>query len=113
MVSFAPPALLARFEQELNLGLLLLSDPDRAAYTAFGFERGSLARVWLDPRVWARYAALLARGQRPGRAQGDTLQLGGDAILDPAGRLAWVHRGRGPEDRPSLGALRAALASLP
>jgi hypothetical protein len=112
VVSFAPPELLTRFERELGLGLTLLADPGRAAYAAFGFERGSVTRVWLDPRVWLRYAALFARGQRPRGAQGDTLQLGGDAVLDPSGRLAWVHRSRGPEDRPSLPALRPALTSL-
>jgi hypothetical protein len=109
VVTFAPPPLLARFEAELGLGLPLLTDRDRVLYAALGFGRGSVARVWLDPRVWARYARLLAGGQRVRRVREDTLQLGGDAIIDAEGRLAWVYRSRGPEDRPSIAALQRAL----
>jgi hypothetical protein len=90
----------------------MLADPSRRTYEAFGFERASLARVWLDPRVWWRYASLLARGRRLQRPQSDTLQLGGDVILDTAGRVAWVRHSKGPEDRPDLATLRAAVAKM-
>ena len=109
VVTFSPPELLARFEAELGLGLPMLSDRDRALYAALGFGRGSVRRVWLDPRVWARYARLLARGERMRPAQEDTLQLGGDAVVDAEGRLVWAYRSRGPEDRPSIEALQGAL----
>jgi hypothetical protein len=109
VVTFAAPELLAVFEPELALGLPMFADRDRELYAALGFGRGSLARVWLDPRVWARYARLLAAGQRLRRTQEDTLQLGGDAVVDAEGRLAWIHRSRGPEDRPTIAALRRAL----
>jgi len=109
VVMFAAPPLLARFETELDLGVPMVTDRDRALYAALGFGRGSIARVWLDPRVWARYAQLLAGGQRMRRMREDTLQLGGDAVVDAQGRLAWVYRSRGPEDRPPIEALRRAL----
>lgn len=109
VVTFATPELLAGFEAELELGLELLADPDRALYAALGLGRGSVARVWLHPRVWRRYARLVVTGTRLRRAQGDTLQLGGDAVLDAEGRLSWIHRSDGPEDRPTLGRLRYAL----
>lgn len=111
MVTFASPAMLARFEAELELGVPMLADRDRALYAALGLGRGSVARVWLDPRVWIRYARLLAGGGRMRRTQDDTLQLGGDAVIDADGRLAWIYRSRGPEDRPGIEALRRALAS--
>jgi hypothetical protein len=73
-------------------------------------QRSSPIRtVWLDPRVWVRYARLLARGERLRLAREDTLQLGADAVVDGEGRLAWVYRSRGPEDRPPIDALRGAL----
>ncbi len=56
-VTFAAPALLRAFERELCLGMPLFGDPDRAVYDAFGFGRGSVRCVWLDPRVWAGYRA--------------------------------------------------------
>jgi hypothetical protein len=111
-VTFAEPALLQAFEAALELDRIeLYGDPDRCAYDAFGFGRGSVARVWLDPRVWRSYAQLLLRGRRPQRAEQDTLQLGGDAILDADGRLRWIFRSRGPEDRPSVAQLLGGLAA--
>jgi len=108
-ITFAEPPLLTAFERELGLDIPLFGDPGRAAYEAFGFGRGSVRRVWLDPRVWARYARLLSRGQRPGLNRQDKLQLGGDAVLDRAGVLRWIHRSAGPDDRPSAAAVAAEL----
>jgi hypothetical protein len=111
VISFTAPQMLGRFEDELRLGLEMFADPERAAYDALGFGRGSVGRVWLHPRVWMRYARLLAGGARFRGAQGDTLQLGGDAVLDANGRLAWIHRSTGPEDRPPIARLRRELVS--
>jgi hypothetical protein len=107
-ITFAPPSLLAAFEREMGLDIPLYGDPDRAVYAAFGFERASIARAWLDPRVWTAYAKLLARGRRFVRVEQDTLQLGGDALVDAGGRLSWLYRSRGPEDRPTVDELIAA-----
>ncbi|MGI8578983.1 MAG: hypothetical protein ACR2K9_00290 [Solirubrobacteraceae bacterium] len=103
------------FERDLDRGedITLLGDPGRALYGAFGLERASFARVWLDPRVWLRYGSLLARGRRPRAAQGDTLQLGGNAILDARGTVRYVYRSRGPEDRPSVDELNAEREKMP
>lgn len=110
-MSFAIPALLGAYERELGLdGVLLLSDEQRGLYEALGFERASVARVWLDPRVWRRYAQLLARGRRARAPRQDTLQLGGDAVLEAGGALAWLYRSRGPEDRPSVDQVVGAAA---
>ena len=109
MISFAIPEMLRLYREEHALGeARLFTDVDRAAYAAFGFGRAGAARVWLHPRVWARYAGLIARGRRPQPPQDDTLQLGGDVLVGQDGHVRWVHRSQGPEDRPSLDALRAA-----
>lgn len=110
VVAFAGRDALRRYQRGLGLDdVLVLSDPGRLTYAAFGFGRGSVARVWLDPRVWARYAVLVARGRRPARAEQDALQLGGDVLSGADGRVRWVHRSRGPEDRPSLRTIRDAV----
>ena len=108
-ITFAEAPLLSAFERELSLDIPLFGDPTRAVYRAFGFGRGSVRRVWLDPRVWIRYTQLLARGQRAGRSGQDTLQLGGDAVLDAAGRVRWIYRSAGPHDRPSLDLIETQL----
>jgi hypothetical protein len=89
-----------------------LSDTDRVAYRAFDFPRGSTRRVWLDPRVWRRYAGLIARGRRPGPPREDPLQLGGDVLVDAKGIVRWTYRSEGPEDRPSLAEVRRAVTTL-
>ena len=109
-VSFAPAGLLDAYRRELGVDVELYSDPDRAAYRSFGFGRASVARAWLHPRVWARYAQLVARGRRLQRPGEDTLQLGGDVVTGADGGVRWVYRSAGPEDRPSLGQLAGALA---
>lgn len=109
VIAFAEAAALRRYQQGVGLEQhLVLSDPQRLTYEAFGFARGSVARVWLDPRVWWRYTVLLARGLRPRRAEQDTLQLAGEALADADGRIRWIYRSAGPEDRPSLAQLRDA-----
>lgn len=109
VVTFSQPNLLRAFEKQMDLSLRIYADPQRTVYQAFGFERGSRARVWLDPRVLRRYAQLLRRGRRLQRSDQDTLQLGGDVVIDHRGRLAWIHRSEGPEDRPTVDAMAAAV----
>ena len=110
VVAFTPPESLVGYQRRQRLDhLLVLSDPDRRAYEAFGLGRGSVVRVWVDPRVWARYVRLVARGWRPEAAHQDTLQLGGDVLIDSDGHIEWIYRSRGPEDRPSLEQIRHAV----
>ncbi len=111
-VSFAEPPMLAAYERGLGLPVRLLGDPERALYDAFGFGRASFARTWLDPRVWRAYAGLVARGRRPERPEQDTRQLGGDAVLDAEGRVRWIYRSEGPEDRPAVDAVVAAASGV-
>lgn len=108
-VTFAEPSLLAAFERELALDVPLFGDPGRASYEASGFGRGSVRRVWLHPRVWASYARLLSRGQRPGADRQDKLQLGGDVVVDREGTVRWIYRSEGPDDRPSVATIADQL----
>ncbi len=113
VIAFAPPQSLAGYQQQQRLDhVLVLSDPERRAYEAFSLGRASVLRVWLDPRVWRRYAQLIRRGRRLERAREDTLQLGGDALIGADGRVAWIYRSHGPEDRPSIPEIRSALRRL-
>ena len=82
-------------------------DLNRSAYRAFGLGRGSVARVW-GLRSAERYLEIF-RDQgfsRPGSPTEDTLQLGGDFIIDPSGTLIYGFWGDGPDDRPSAQAIR-------
>ncbi|MBW3662754.1 MAG: AhpC/TSA family protein [Actinobacteria bacterium] len=89
----------------------VLVDPERAAYRAWGLRRAPWWRVWLDPGVWRRYAALLASGQRLRRSGVDTLQLGGDFVVAPDGTVAYSRPQR-RDDRPPVGELVAIIQRL-
>ncbi len=89
---------------DVDLVFPLLVDETRAAYRAWGLRRSSIAGVWLDPRVWWRYVSLVARGARLRAIGGDTLQLGGDFVIDPEGTVHWARPQR-RDDRPPVAAL--------
>lgn len=95
----------------LDVPYPVLVDRERAAYRDWGLRRSSRAGVWLDPRVWAQYAALVARGERLRPFGRDTLQLGGDFVVDPDGIVTYARPQR-RDDRPPVsvlvGELRAA-----
>ena len=90
-----------------------LCDPDKNLYRALGIERIRWHR-WVRPATWWRWA-VASKGVRQGRLTGDVLQASGVAILDAAGTLRYLHRGRTLADYPPLGdildALRAVTAS--
>ena len=115
MMTFTEPEHLASYQQRHDLASLsIVVDPDRAAYRTFGLGRGSIPRVW-GLRAAKRYIEIF-RSQgfsRPGRATEDTLQLGGDFIINPQGTLIYGFWGDGPDDRPSTEALLDALGKAP
>ena len=88
-------------------------DPDREAYRAFGFGRGSWRRVW-GLRAGRRYVELLRRdGVGALRIpEQDTRQLGGDIIIGPDGTLRYGFWGDGPDDRPTVDRLVAEIRAL-
>lgn len=112
LITFTDPTALADYRERNRLPFAVVSDEDRLAYRAYGLNRGSVARVW-GWRAARRYAQILRRsGFRAWRRPiEDTLQLGGDFVVDPAGTLIYGFWGRGPDDRPSVDELIAAVTS--
>ncbi len=103
------PALIRRtLLAGIDVRFPVLVDRDRRAYSAWGLGRASWARIWADPRVWARYLAVVIRGQRPRRVGVDTLQLGGDFVLDSEGVVVYSRPQR-TDDRPPVAHLLRAL----
>lgn len=88
----------------------VLLDQDRITYRAFGLGRGSFRRVW-GWKAARRYLDILRAEGTAGlkRPTEDTLQLGGDFVVDPEGNLSYGFWGDGPDDRPSTEDLIAAV----
>ena len=110
VVTFEAANVAADYVREAGLPWLLLLDPTRALYAAYGMGRGSFWQIW-GPATWWAYASLLVRGQRPQRASGDVNQLGGDVLIDPAGIVVVQRVGLGPADRPAISDLLAPIRS--
>ncbi len=110
LITFTQPERLVPYQARCELPFPILVDPDRATYRAYGLGRASTARVWSLGTI-RRYAEILRRDgivalRRPTE---DTNQLGGDFVVDTAGRLSWGFWSEGPDDRPSVDELLAAV----
>ena len=101
-------ALVARsYVAEMKFSWPVLIDRDRTLYRGYGMDRGRLRDIW-GARTWIAYIKEFARGRLPKYSGGDTLQLGGDVLIDPTGIVRFHHVGSGPGDRPSVATILEA-----
>jgi peroxiredoxin len=89
LVTQGTPEVTAAFAAEFAPGLLCLADPERAAYRAYGLERGNLFQVFLNPKVWSAVSKSHKKGYPidpppPGQ---DALQMAGTFIISQNGRI--------------------------
>lgn len=108
LVLFTAPRNLRGYRGRNALPYSVVTSEDRAAYRAYGLPRGAVTRVW-GWRTVREYGRLLRRGRRLERPSEDTLQLGGDFVVGPDGRLVYAFRSVGPDDRPPVDDLVAAV----
>lgn len=102
------PDRLAAYRRHLDLDVPVVADVDRTLYRMLGARRGSFRRVWSAGTI-AMYARLIWRGRRLRVPVEDTRQLGADVVAGPDGRIRRVWLPTGPDRRPSLDELDAAL----
>lgn len=111
VVTFTKPRNLSNYRRRFAEPFTVVTDQALELYGAFGFGRGSVRRVW-GWRAAKQYVQLIGQGKRPERSDEDTLQLGGNVILDASGRVVWVYAGDGPDDRPTVAVLLEQLNGL-
>lgn len=110
-VSFADVEMARAYAGDHALPFPIASDPDRAAYQAYGVGRGSKTKVWRVTAI-AQHLWLRLRGFRPGRHhQEDLQQLGGDFVIGADGALRLCHPSSAGDDRASVDELLASLRS--
>ncbi len=107
-VTFEDPAQIRRFVERERIPFPVVSDRDRRGYAAFGLVRGNPGELWTMKSLRA-YVQGAMRGRLPASPSGDVAQLGGDVVLDPVGRVVWIHRSAEPADRPDVRAIVRAL----
>lgn len=108
LVSFEPFSRVREYSTDDGFGWPVLADETGAAYRDYGLERASFLRAWFSPRTVRFYLASALRGKRIRRPVSDTSQLGGDFLIDPAGRIVFAFRSAEPADRPSVEEIFAA-----
>lgn len=80
--------------------IVAVGDPEKVTYRQMGFERTNLLKILLPSKALrSRRSEATAQGCSMNKAgmaspSSDILQLPGAALVDAAGRLLWVHRGR-------------------
>jgi peroxiredoxin len=69
-------------------------------------------RAWLWPRTYVSYLRGARRARQGRISVADALRTPGVAIIDPQGRLAWIHRGETLGDYPPVRHVIAELQRL-
>ncbi len=110
MISFARNRAMEHDGRDLRIPFPLLSDPERAAYKAYGLRKGSLWSIFGPKTVW-QYVKLIACGRLFRGIQADPFQLGGDFVIDGQGIVHFAHRSEDPADRPAMDGLLQAILS--
>ncbi len=109
LITFTDQVNLSDYRASLDVPFPLLTDPTRSTYRRYGLGRGSARRVW-GTKAARAYAGLLRKGGRKLKMPTeDTLQLGGDFVIDRQGRIAFAYRSAGPDDRPPVEDLLVAV----
>jgi hypothetical protein len=101
LITFTRQRNLRGFRHRLGLAYPVVTDESRASYRAYGLTRGPWWRIW-GLRTLRAYGPLLGSGGRLRRPTEDTLQLGGDFIVDSNGVLVYGYRSARPDDRPPV-----------
>ena len=101
------------FADEFAPGLLLLADPERKAYEAYGLERGNLFQTFLNPKVWTAVSRSRKKGYRvePAPAGQDAMQMSGTFIITKDGRIALPYYYDHIADHPPLELLLSGVLS--
>jgi hypothetical protein len=111
LIGQATPRHAAHFRRRMNIDLPVLADEERVSYKAVGARQGSLGEV-VGPRQIARGASTSLRHRViQGRTIGHPMQLGAALVLEPGGRVAFLHRSAASDDNVSPEDLLGALKS--
>lgn len=109
VISFAKPEQLLPYQKHHQWPFVILADPKRIAYQAFGLQRLSWFQVF-SLSTLRLYVRLLREGKRSQNyGKEDYYQAGGDFLLDRDGNILFAHRSQDPADRPELGKLLEAI----
>jgi peroxiredoxin len=99
------------FCRQRGVDLECLGDPEKAGYDAVGLERGGVKEI-ASPKVAIAGLRAAAKGQLPGKPEGDRLLMPATFVVDTDGTVRFAHYNADQSDNPPmepvLEAVRAA-----
>lgn len=113
LVAYDEPSLLAaKLLFEIKVPFELLLDRTKESYRRWDMGRSNIFKTVLSPMLSYRYLKLLLKGERFMGVAPDMYQLGGDFVIDPAGRIVFAQRMRHNGDRAGVSSLLNELARV-
>jgi hypothetical protein len=95
--------------RDLEVPYLILLDLQKDAYRRWCMSRTTLRASVFSLTLTARYVKLLLHGERFLGLVPDMLQLGGDFVIDPQGRIAFAHAMKNNGDHAAVLSLIEAI----
>lgn len=113
VVTQGTPEAAADFGAQYAPGILMLSDPERKAYQAFGLERGNLFQTFLNPKVWSAVRRSGKKGYKvePPPDGQDAMQMSGIFIISKEGKVELPYYFDHIADHPPLELLLSGVLS--
>lgn len=100
-----------KWQKDYSLSFSLIVDPDRKLYRLLGRKRS--ATVWALENIIGYSEDKLAGIPQSPVYEGDDLHImGGDYIVDDAGKLLYAYPSKTTKDRPTVEQLFTALVDL-
>ena len=113
VINQGTPEATGLFAEKFAPRLLMLSDPQRKAYEAYGLERGNLFQTFINPKVWAAISRARKKGFRveaPPKGQ-DAMQMSGTFIISTSGQILLPYYYDHIADHPPLDLLLSGVLS--
>ena len=107
VVTFEGREAAREYLDETGLVWPLLVDTDRRLYRAYHMQKARLRHLWGFATIRA-YGREALRGRFPRIPRADSVQQGGNVLIDPAGLVRYHHVGSGPADRPTVATVLVA-----
>jgi peroxiredoxin len=113
VVTQGTPESAALFAKDFAPGLLVLADPERKAYAAYGLERGNLFQTFLNLKVWIAISRARKKGYtvEPPPAGQDAMQMSGTFIISTSGHIELPYYYDHIADHPPLDLLLSGVLS--
>ena len=98
------------FCRQRGVELECLGDPELAGYDAVGLERGGVKEL-ASPKVAIAGLRAAAKGQLPGKPEGDTTLMPATFVVDSEGKVRFAHYNADQSDNPPMEPVLEAVRS--